>query len=126
MLPLLKSGDEVLVNFHAYKISDTTPTPGEIVIARHPTQAELLMIKRVVSVVSAPSQLTVSEQPDPTCDIDATISTDNNNQKSAALLQPNPLYYWIEGDNPSASTDSRNFGPVAHACILGKVTTHFS
>ena len=126
MLPILKSGDVVLVNSHAYKLPDITPIPGELVIVRHPTQSELLMVKRIVSIVSNPSQLTVPEKPDTTFDIDATISAESNKQKSADLPQSPPLYYWIEGDNPSASTDSRSFGPVSHSCILGKVTTRFS
>ena len=31
--------------------------------------------------------------------------------------------YMIEGDNPSDSTDSRSFGPVAPHQILGRVTS---
>jgi type IV secretory pathway protease TraF len=34
------------------------------------------------------------------------------------VLQRNE--YWIEGDNPGASTDSREFGPVSRRHILGR------
>jgi nickel-type superoxide dismutase maturation protease len=49
MLPLLKPGDEVLVNPRAYR--GTAPRPGDIVVARHPFQPELKMIKRVSAVL---------------------------------------------------------------------------
>ncbi|MCA9949187.1 MAG: nickel-type superoxide dismutase maturation protease [Anaerolineales bacterium] len=33
--------------------------------------------------------------------------------------------YFLTGDNPHASTDSRHFGPVGANHILGKVTSKF-
>lgn len=33
--------------------------------------------------------------------------------------------YFLTGDNPDASTDSRHFGPVDANHILGKVTSKF-
>jgi nickel-type superoxide dismutase maturation protease len=45
MLPLLKPGEEVLVDPKAYQ--DTDPQPGDIVVARHPLQPDIRMIKRV-------------------------------------------------------------------------------
>lgn len=100
MLPLLQPGDEVLVNSYDYKNSDRTPIPGEVVIVQHPQQPELRMVKRVVSIEPNPSLL---------------------EESSSASL-----YYWIEGDNPLASTDSRSFGAVPLSCILGTVTVRFS
>ncbi len=34
-------------------------------------------------------------------------------------------HYFLAGDNPIASTDSRHFGPVTANHILGKVTSKF-
>jgi nickel-type superoxide dismutase maturation protease len=48
MAPLLEPGDEVLVDTHAYR--QTPPCPGDIVVARHPYRADLLLIKRVAKV----------------------------------------------------------------------------
>ena len=48
MLPLLACGDEVLVDQKAYR--NQSPRAGDIVIARHPTKADVLMIKRVKEV----------------------------------------------------------------------------
>ncbi|MGB0385748.1 MAG: nickel-type superoxide dismutase maturation protease [Ardenticatenaceae bacterium] len=48
MLPLLKPGDEMLVDPRAYR--GKSPTPGDIVIAQHPNQTDLQIVKRVASV----------------------------------------------------------------------------
>ncbi|MDB9314821.1 nickel-type superoxide dismutase maturation protease [Spirulina sp. CS-785/01] len=45
MLPLLQPGEEVLVDFRAYK--RCSPQVGDLVIARHPQKRELQLIKRV-------------------------------------------------------------------------------
>lgn len=48
MLPLLKPGQEVLVNPRAYR--QVPPCPGDIVVARHPYHTDLQLIKRVVAI----------------------------------------------------------------------------
>jgi nickel-type superoxide dismutase maturation protease len=48
MRPLLTDNDEVLVDLRAYRRQQ--PRIGDIVIAQHPTQADLLIIKRVKGV----------------------------------------------------------------------------
>ena len=50
MQPLLKAGDEVLVDPGAYRRSD--PQVGEIVVARHPSRTDVRLIKRVAAVVN--------------------------------------------------------------------------
>lgn len=48
MLPLLEAGTEVLINPAAYR--QQPPQPGDLVVARHPHQPGLRLIKRVVYV----------------------------------------------------------------------------
>ncbi len=50
MTPLLKPGDEVLINPGAYRRAP--PKPGDIVVARHPYRADLRLVKRVASVLA--------------------------------------------------------------------------
>ena len=50
MTPMLKPGDEVLVNPRAYR--RVFPKPGDIVVARHPYRTDLRLVKRVVEVFS--------------------------------------------------------------------------
>jgi len=49
MLPVLKPGDEVLADPFAYR--RRPPQPGDIVIARHPLQNNLHLIKRISAVL---------------------------------------------------------------------------
>jgi nickel-type superoxide dismutase maturation protease len=48
MAPLLKQGDEVLLDPHAYRKHH--PEIGEIVVARHPHSADFKIVKRVAFV----------------------------------------------------------------------------
>ncbi|MDJ0714586.1 MAG: nickel-type superoxide dismutase maturation protease [Prochloraceae cyanobacterium] len=49
MAPLLKPGDELLVDPNAYR--QKLPFPGDIVVAKHPYRSDLLLVKRVASVL---------------------------------------------------------------------------
>ena len=51
MLPTLTSGDIVLVDTRAYTVSH--PQVGDIVLARHPYQRDLSIIKRVADITEA-------------------------------------------------------------------------
>jgi nickel-type superoxide dismutase maturation protease len=51
MLPLLQPGDEVLVDRRAYR--SMRPLPGDLVVARHPFQKGVRLIKQVVAVDDA-------------------------------------------------------------------------
>lgn len=48
MLPLLKPGDEILVDLWSYRYS--TPTVGDVVVVKSPKQPHLNLVKRVVAV----------------------------------------------------------------------------
>ena len=48
MLPMLKHGDEVLVDRHAYR--QRAPQVGEVVVALHPQRDNFKLIKRVARV----------------------------------------------------------------------------
>ena len=48
MLPDLAAGDEVLVDPRAYR--RRAPSPGDVVLATHPTIADTLIVKRVARV----------------------------------------------------------------------------
>ncbi len=49
MLPILRAGDEVLLDEHAY--DSAAPQAGDIVVAYHPEQPDLKIIKRVGEVL---------------------------------------------------------------------------
>ena len=86
MVPTLVPGTEVLVNPRAYRAA--FPQVGDVVVAWHPQQPGLKIIKRVTVVLA-----------------------DDR--------------YWLSGDNPDESTDSRHWGAVARPQIIGKVMCRF-
>ena len=78
MLPLLKEGDEVLVS------KGVSINVGDIVIAKHPQNNKIEMVKRVAGIYDG-------------------------------------TYYSLLGDNPTESSDSREFGLVEEKLIIGRV-----
>lgn len=67
MFPLLTPGEEVLIDLNIYQ--KQLPEVGDIVIAQHPTQKDLQLIKRVVTVKENGSCLLLGDNP--------TASTDS-------------------------------------------------
>jgi nickel-type superoxide dismutase maturation protease len=61
MSPLLHPGDEVLVDVRAYR--GKPPRIGDIVVARHPYQSRLQIIKRVVKVLEDGSYHLAGDNP---------------------------------------------------------------
>ena len=86
MLPTLRAGDEVLLDRHAYDYA--APQIGDIVVAYHPEQSDLKIIKRVGEVMG------------------------------------NGVF--LNSDNPSAGSDSRQFGVVGMDKVVGRVNGRFS
>ena len=64
MRPLLSAGDEVLVDPLAYRRHP--PCIGDIVVARHPTQAGLQIIKRIKALHADGGYQLQGDNPDPT------------------------------------------------------------
>jgi nickel-type superoxide dismutase maturation protease len=70
---------------------------GLLVVVEHPDRPGYEMVKRVAAVP--------------------------NERVDDRVLGPNE--YWIRGDNPDGSTDSRTFGPVSAEAILGRVVFRY-
>ena len=66
---------------------------GQIVVIEHPDRPGFELVKRVVAL---PGE-TVGER---------RLADDE---------------YWVEGDDPTASTDSRRFGPIGRGLVRGRV-----
>ena len=62
MLPLLAPEDTVFVDRAAYR--HRRPTPGDVVVALHPHQRGLKLIKRVASVSARGDCFLISDNPD--------------------------------------------------------------
>ena len=61
MYPVLRDGDEVDVDLDAFR--SRAPSPGEIVLARHPFKRDTVMVKRVARIESDGRVFVVGEDP---------------------------------------------------------------
>ncbi len=92
MMPTLTAGAVVMLDPRAYR--QRKPQEEEIVVARHPRQNELQIVKRVTAVVESRTE---------------------SGAPSIRLI--------LASDNAAAGVDSRVFGPVALNLVLGKVVS---
>jgi nickel-type superoxide dismutase maturation protease len=67
---------------------------GDVVVVEHPARPGYEMVKRLTAMPG-------------------------ENVGADRLLGPDE--YWVEGDDPNASTDSRRFGPVRREALRAKV-----
>lgn len=61
MLPLLKPGEEVLIDPTAYR--HQRPQPGQIVVAQHPYQPTIRLVKRITAVMEDNQYMLVGDNP---------------------------------------------------------------
>jgi hypothetical protein len=101
MMPALRDGDRVLVNAFAYRIR--APRTGEVVLASIPGVPGGWAIKRIGEQESG--------------DAGAGDAADGRQFSTTRSAGP----YFLVGDNPDWSTDSRHLGPVPRRDILGRV-----
>lgn len=90
MLPALLPGERVLVDTMAYRVGE--PSAGDVVLARHPERPDLEMLKRVAGV--------------PGDEVEGKLVREGE--------------YWLLGDAPAFSTDSRELGAYRREDIVGR------
>ena len=137
MRPALRGGDRVLVDSSAYHKSP----PGRFdVVALHPPGGSGLSMKRViglpgdrVQIRAVDGQLQVLVQPggtggwfiaDAHHHVDwgaGCCAADGTSNAGDAVVVPAGKYF-VLGDNPAASEDSRKFGFVDGSAIVGRAT----
>ena len=115
MSPTLVHGERVLFDRLAYRIQ--RPRRGDIVLARHPSQRRLRIIKRIVGVpeegVADVEGIVVALSP-------TLMDEAKANDPSAARFALGPDEYFLLGDARDVSADSRQFGPVRRRDILAR------
>lgn len=94
MEPTFDSGDYLIVDELSYNLRK--PQKGEVVVFRYPLDPSKFFIKRVAGL------------PGETIEI---------NEKKITLAENE---YFVLGDNASASSDSRIWGPVPENLIIGR------
>lgn len=94
MEPTFDSGDYLIVDELSYNLRK--PQKGEVVVFRYPLDPSKFFIKRIAGL------------PGETMEI---------NEKKITLAENE---YFVLGDNASASSDSRIWGPVPENLIIGR------
>ena len=97
MEPALADGDVVLA------LGGRTPRTGDVVVVEHPDRAGFELVKRVAG---APGDV---------------VDLLRNGSRLSHPLPMGAGEWFVVGDAPGRSTDSRSFGPVARGDVRGVV-----
>lgn len=124
MMPLLRSGDRILVNKARWRTQNLKR--WDVVVFRAPDHPDRIYIKRLVGfpgekVSIEGGEVKVNGQPADVPNDKTSVDIEPPEAKQQPEnkdLIPSGMCY-VLGDNRGNSNDSRNFGPVAMGAILG-------
>lgn len=121
MFPTFSPRDKVLVNKLSYLVA--SPSVDDIVVVKHPSVEGKLITKRVIAgplsrVKVDGDMIEVNNVPK-----ENYIPAGAKQHKKYTVSVPKDSYF-VMGDNPYCSTDSRHFGAVNKSNIIGKVIQH--
>ncbi len=122
MLPTFSPNDRVVVNKLSYLVS--SPSVNDIIVLTHP-YTDRIILKRIIAgplscVKVDGSILEVNDIPQ------KKYMPDGVRQYKKYTINVPEESYFIIGDNPYHSTDSRHFGAVNKSNIIGKVVQRFA
>jgi signal peptidase I len=92
---------------------------GDVVIARSPQNPEQTVCKRIRAFGGELVKVNTGAGAGGTFSRTSRYGSRSGNHSGTIKLPPG--HVWLEGDNPSDSTDSRMYGPVPEALITGRV-----
>jgi signal peptidase I len=109
----------------AWPYRDADPRPGDVVVFASPRDPALILVKRVIagggSTVEVQDGVTrVDGRELARPGLEGVVGHGERLTNLPAVRVP-PGSYFVMGDNPARSDDSRDFGPVRRALILAKV-----
>jgi signal peptidase I len=117
MEPQIRSGEYVLINTFAYRIGE--PRRGDIVAFAHDGDTRAIFIKRVVGVPGDRIRIDRGR-----VYVNAAFLAEpyvrhaDNRSFDEVTVPPSSVY--VLGDNRAQSEDSRFFGPVSDALLVGR------
>jgi|SRR3989344_2011871 len=122
MVPTFENGEYLIVDELSYRFRE--PARGEIIVFRYPKDHSKFYIKRIIGLPNEILEIRNSE-------IFVTVG-DTREKIDESYLPSKPILprdnasllsneYFVMGDNRSASSDSRTWGPVPEHLIVGRV-----
>ena len=106
MQPTLpENGDIMLVESITPRVWPVQP--GEVIIATKPTSPRTTILKRVATPPTGISK--------------PTWCPGDENEHESSLKRGTGQTVWLEGDNPTLSTDSRHYGLVPYTLVRSRV-----
>ncbi len=126
MVPTLEQGGHYILNRTAYR--NSPPLRGDVVVIRDPADHGF-SVKRVIalegeSVHFLNGKVYVNSEPLAEPYLLPGTHTFTYSQAKEQLITCGQDQFFVLGDNRLASVDSRSYGPVSRADILGQVVLH--
>lgn len=117
MEPHIRSGEYVLINTFAYRLS--LPGRGDIVAFRHEGDSRSVFIKRVIGVPGDRIRIDRGRVYRNGVALDEPYVL-HPDDRSFAEISVRPGSVYVLGDNRAQSEDSRLFGPVGDDRLIGR------
>jgi len=122
MVPTFENGQYLIINEISYRLSD--PERGDVVVFRYPKDTTKFFIKRVIGLPGEKVEIhgnTIriinAAHPDGFTLEEPYVKNISSNEMNYDLQADE---YFVMGDNRSASSDSRYWGPVPRNLFIGK------
>lgn len=126
MEPGLALGDRILVDMRT--AATAVPRRGDLVVFRYPEEPEKIWLKRIAGLPGETIEVRdkrllvdgaeTTELPAVYVDADRTLATSTRDTMPALTVEPD--HFFMIGDNRDRSYDSRFWGTVPRADILGR------
>lgn len=123
MAPTFETGEYLIVDQITYRLEE--PQRGDVVIFRYPNDPSKFFIKRIIGlpgeVVKLANGVTTIVDPvtqEETILDEEYLVTDKTDDHLTITLSPSEFF--VMGDNRSASSDSRVWGPVPAENMVGR------
>lgn len=122
MFPTFENGDYLIVDKLSYEIG--SPKRDDVVVFRYPNDTTKFFIKRIiglpnetVDIKGSDVTITNAEHPEGFKLSQPFVENKANNETHVQLKSDE---YFVMGDNRSASSDSRYWGPVKKNLLTGR------